>query len=136
MSLFSPALCAGRVALISSDTMSEAQQFARLVGSGNFTATISVLDQALEAAQLEHAAVQAKLVQLFVNRGLCHQRLGLNRKALKVRDDHQFWRWRRGHDDPSMAGDPPVVRCIERLRARLMRPSAACIDHILEKSLA
>jgi hypothetical protein len=64
--------------------MADAKQFAQLIAAGNFTATISVLDEALAAARLEHAAVQAKLLQLHLNRGWCHQRLGLNRKALKV----------------------------------------------------
>jgi hypothetical protein len=65
--------------------MASATDFAALVAQGNYTATLKVLDEALVAADLQQAALQAKLVQLHVNRGFCHQRLGLNRKALKVR---------------------------------------------------
>lgn len=64
--------------------MASSTDFAALVAHGNYTATLKVLDEALVSAELQQAALQAKLVQLHANRGFCHQRLGLNRKALKV----------------------------------------------------
>jgi hypothetical protein len=58
--------------------------FAGLVAEGSLTTTIKVLDSAIEAAEQQHAAAVAKLAQLHINRGLCQQRLGMNRKALKA----------------------------------------------------
>jgi hypothetical protein len=50
----------------------------------NFSATIKVLDTAIGSAHKEYAETQHKLVQLYLNRGYCNQKLNLNRKALKV----------------------------------------------------
>ncbi len=61
-----------------------AGDYATLVANQNFSATIKVLDSAIQDAAQEHLNALAKLVQLHLNRGYCNQRLQLNRKALKV----------------------------------------------------
>lgn len=73
-----------------------ATDFGSLIADGNFTATLKVLDAAIDATSEQHASTLAKLVQLQVNRGLCQQRLGLNRKALKASGGRSCWdEWAR-----------------------------------------
>jgi hypothetical protein len=58
--------------------------YSAMVADQNYSGTLKALDGAIEGARAEHELVLRKLVQLHVNRGLCNQRLQLNRKALKV----------------------------------------------------
>lgn len=58
--------------------------FASLIGAQDFTGAARVLDSAIDETRQEYAAAQHRLVALHINRGICSQRLHLNRKALKV----------------------------------------------------
>ena len=62
----------------------EAENYSAMVADQNYSSALKALDGAIEGATAEHELVLRKLVQLHVNRGLCNQRLQLNRKALKV----------------------------------------------------
>lgn len=60
------------------------QSFAALVAAGDFSSAVKVLDGAIDETRQDYAAALHRLVQLHLNRGLCNQKLHLNRKALKV----------------------------------------------------
>jgi hypothetical protein len=59
--------------------------FASAVAKGDYAAALKALDEAIDKGNDERASLTARLAQMHVNRGVCHQRLHLNRKALKVR---------------------------------------------------
>lgn len=59
--------------------------FAAMVASQDFSGAVKVLDEAIDETRQDYTAAQFRLVQLHLNRGICNQRLHLNRKALKVR---------------------------------------------------
>jgi hypothetical protein len=56
-----------------------------MVASQDFSGAVKVLDEAIDETRQDYTAAQFRLVQLHLNRGICNQRLHLNRKALKVR---------------------------------------------------
>lgn len=58
---------------------------ADLVADQNLTATLKLLDAAIGSAEADYAHAAARLAQMHVNKGYCHQQLSLSRKALKVR---------------------------------------------------
>lgn len=58
--------------------------FAAAVAQGDFSAAARLLDGAIDDEKANYASALQRLVQLHLNRGLCNQRLHLNRKALKV----------------------------------------------------
>jgi hypothetical protein len=58
--------------------------FAAMVASQDFSGAVKVLDEAIDETRQDYTAAQFRLVQLHLNRGMCNQRLHLNRKALKV----------------------------------------------------
>jgi hypothetical protein len=58
--------------------------FDQAVDQQNFSAIIKLLDVAVDMFD-SAAQPQQELNQLLLNRGYCNQRLGLYRKALKVR---------------------------------------------------
>ncbi|WIA39655.1 hypothetical protein OEZ86_005727 [Tetradesmus obliquus] len=60
--------------------------FAVLVASQDFSGAVKVLDEAIDETRQDYTAAQFRLVQLHLNRGICNQRLHLNRKALKDYD--------------------------------------------------
>lgn len=64
----------------------EPHQLAALIADQNITATLKLLDAALPAAEADLATARARLAQVHINRGFCHQRLSLSRKALKDYD--------------------------------------------------
>jgi hypothetical protein len=58
---------------------------AALLADQNLTGALKVLEAAIAGAEEDHASAVARLAQLHVNRGYCHQQLSLSRKALKAR---------------------------------------------------
>jgi hypothetical protein len=60
------------------------QSFAALVAAQDYSSAVKVLDASIEETRQDYATALHRLVQLHLNRGLCNQRLHLNRKALKV----------------------------------------------------
>lgn len=60
------------------------QSVPALVLAGDFSSAVKVLDGAIDETRQDYAAALHRLVQLHLNRGLCNQKLHLNRKALKV----------------------------------------------------
>lgn len=58
--------------------------FASLVGSQDFSAAVKLLDLEIDQSRAGYEAALHRLVQLHLNRGICNQKLQLNRKALKV----------------------------------------------------
>jgi hypothetical protein len=59
--------------------------FASLIGSQDFSGAVKLLDAEIDQTTASYVAALHRLVQLHINRGICNQRLQLNRKALKVR---------------------------------------------------
>ncbi|WIA19383.1 hypothetical protein OEZ85_004006 [Tetradesmus obliquus] len=57
-----------------------------MVASQDFSGAVKVLDEAIDETRQDYTAAQFRLVQLHLNRGICNQRLHLNRKALKDYD--------------------------------------------------
>eukprot|EP00775_Hariotina_reticulata_P011921 gene11921-12065_t len=62
------------------------QNFAALVAAQDYSSAVKVLDASIEETRQDYATALHRLVQLHLNRGLCNQRLHLNRKALKDYD--------------------------------------------------
>eukprot|EP00879_Flechtneria_rotunda_P002192 GHRR01002378.1.p1 GENE.GHRR01002378.1~~GHRR01002378.1.p1 ORF type:complete len:405 (+),score=170.19 GHRR01002378.1:123-1337(+) len=60
--------------------------FASLIAIGDFSAAVKVLDSAIDETKQDYASALHRLAQLHVNRGICNQKLHLNRKALKDYD--------------------------------------------------
>jgi hypothetical protein len=60
-------------------------ELAGLVADQNLTAALRVLEEAIGGAEADYASAAARLAQLHINKGYCHQSLSLSRKALKVR---------------------------------------------------
>lgn len=60
--------------------------FASLIGSQDFSGAVRLLDGEIDQLKPAFDATLQRLVQLYLNRGICNQRLQLNRKALKVRE--------------------------------------------------
>lgn len=58
--------------------------FASLVVSQDFSGAVKLLDAEINETRQDYAEALHKLVQLHLNRGICNQKLHLNRKALKV----------------------------------------------------
>jgi hypothetical protein len=58
--------------------------FASLVGSQDFSGAVKLLDAEIDQGKASYEAALHRLVQLHLNRGICNQKLQLNRKALKV----------------------------------------------------
>ncbi len=54
------------------------------VKTKDFSTIIKLLDISIEEASTSGRNDRAFISQIYCNRGLCHQRLNLNRKALKV----------------------------------------------------
>ena len=50
----------------------------------DFSSIIKILDDSIEEVSTSGRNDNALYSQLYCNRGLCHQRLNINRKALKV----------------------------------------------------
>jgi hypothetical protein len=59
-------------------------ELADLVAEQNYSATLKLLDGAISHTSEELSSVAQRLAQLHINRGFCHQKLHLNRAALKV----------------------------------------------------
>jgi hypothetical protein len=59
--------------------------FAAVLSNQDFTGALKLLDSAIDETKQDYASAAHRLVQLHINRGICSQRLKLNRKALKVR---------------------------------------------------
>lgn len=68
--------------------------FVSLIGSQDFSGAVRLLDGEIDELKPAFDATLQRLVQLYLNRGICNQRLQLNRKALKVcealRDMHDM----------------------------------------------
>jgi hypothetical protein len=60
--------------------------FASLIGTQDFSGAVRLLDGEIDELKPAFDATLQRLVQLYLNRGICNQRLQLNRKALKVRE--------------------------------------------------
>lgn len=58
--------------------------FAKAVGQHDYSGAVKLLDAEITETQSNYAAAMHRLVQLQLNRGICNQKLSLNRKALKV----------------------------------------------------
>lgn len=58
--------------------------FASLIGSQDFSGAVKLLDAEIDQSRAGYEAALHRLVQLHLNRGICNQKLQLNRKALKV----------------------------------------------------
>lgn len=58
--------------------------FASLIGSQDFSGAVRLLDAEIDQSRAGYEAALHRLVQLHLNRGICNQKLQLNRKALKV----------------------------------------------------
>lgn len=58
--------------------------FASLIASKDYTAAVKLLDSAIDNTRQDYGTALHRLVQLHLNRGMCNQKLHLNRKALKV----------------------------------------------------
>jgi len=58
--------------------------FASLVVSQDFSGAVKLLDAEINETRQDYTEALHKLVQLHLNRGICNQKLHLNRKALKV----------------------------------------------------
>jgi hypothetical protein len=63
-----------------------ASPYAAAIAARDYVAARKALDEAIEQGAGERAAVTARLAQMHVNRGVCNQKLGLVRQAVKVRD--------------------------------------------------
>jgi len=63
-----------------------APNLAALVADQNLTATLKVLEAAIGGAEADYCTAKARLAQLHVNKGYCHQCLSLSRKALRDYD--------------------------------------------------
>ncbi|KIY96215.1 hypothetical protein MNEG_11749 [Monoraphidium neglectum] len=61
-------------------------ELAGLVADQNLTAALRVLEEAIGGAEADYASAAARLAQLHINKGYCHQSLSLSRKALKDYD--------------------------------------------------
>jgi hypothetical protein len=61
-----------------------AAPFAALIAGADYTGAVKLLDSAIDETRTDYGAALHRLVQLHINRGICSQRLHLNRKALKV----------------------------------------------------
>lgn len=59
--------------------------FAAVVATGDYSNAVKLLDAAIDDTRDEISIAKHKLEQLYLNRGLCNQKLQLYRKALKVR---------------------------------------------------
>lgn len=68
--------------------MNGTPELAGLLADQNLTATLKLLEAAIGSAEAEYANAAARLAQLHINKGYCHQCLSLSRKALKVWDCH------------------------------------------------
>ncbi len=66
------------------ETNSQQNGFSSLVASGDLSGAVRALDEAIVETKTDFAAALHRLVALHLNRGLCNQKLNLNRKALKV----------------------------------------------------
>lgn len=58
--------------------------FASLVGSQDYSGAVKLLDTEISDARHSYEDAMHRLVQLHLNRGICNQKLQLNRMALKV----------------------------------------------------
>jgi hypothetical protein len=79
--------------------------FAVLIGSQDFSGAVKLLDAEIDEAQAGYQALLHKLVQLHLNRGICNQKLQLNRKALKV-GCASAWHARHERQYQSQVGRP------------------------------
>lgn len=60
------------------------QNFIDLIASADFSSAEKLITAAIDETRQDYDAALHRLAQLHLNRGVCNQRLHLNRKALKV----------------------------------------------------
>lgn len=94
--------------------------FASLVGASDFSGAVRLLDAEIDQTSASYAAMQHRLVQLHLNRGICNQKLQLNRKALKVGGPVHGTQARAPKDHPCQFG---------RLGASAVAPRQALVWH-------
>jgi hypothetical protein len=103
--------------------------FAAMVASQDFSGAVKVLDEAIDETRQDYTAAQFRLVQLHLNRGMCNQRLHLNRKALKVRIQGQGSRRARNLLCTATAASPLNG-------VHMVLPCTDTCDHVLSCGLS